>query len=108
MTSQITIRARAELVARVKAASSQNGRSMNDYVTVVLDAATDPSLAGSLAESVRDRLRRADLLLDPTNPANPANAVEAPPRLVDAERLAAARRRAGRGTPLSQLVADSR
>lgn len=103
MTSQITVRAHAELVDRVKAASSQAGRSMNDYVTAVLDAATDPSLAGSLAESVRDRLQRAGLLVDPAHPGG-----EAPPQMVDAERLAAARRRAGRGTPLAHLVADGR
>lgn len=76
---------------------------MNDYITAVLDAATDPNLAESLAESVRDRLRRAGLLVDPAHPGG-----DAPLQLVDAERLAAARRRAGRGTPLAQLVADGR
>ena len=35
---------------------------MNEYVVVVLDAATDPNLAGSQVERIRERLAQAGLL----------------------------------------------
>lgn len=71
---------------------------MNDYVTAVLDAATDPSLSGSEVEQVRERLAAAGLLVDVGEPRHrPARTA-----------VAAARRAAGRGTPLSELVSDGR
>ena len=100
MTAQLTIRADEELIERVKHASSQLGRSMNDYVTSVLDAATNPALAGTLAESIRDRLIRAGLSV-------PVATKRKRP-VVDPKRLAAARAEAGRGTPLAQIVAEQR
>ena len=42
---------------------------MNEYVTIVLEAATDPSLAGTEVERTRERLARAGLLA--TNPRRP-------------------------------------
>lgn len=71
---------------------------MNDYVTAVLDAATNPSLAGSEAERLLERLDQAGLL------AEPGERRRRPPR----EETASARRRAGQGTPLSQLVSEDR
>ena len=71
---------------------------MNDYVTAVLDAATDPSLAGDEAERLRERLDLAGLL------AEPGERRRRPPR----EAAASARRRAGTGTALSQLVSEDR
>ena len=39
--SQMTWRASQELLERVRRAAERRGRSMNDYVTAVLDAATE-------------------------------------------------------------------
>ena len=82
----MTWRAPADLVERVRRAARRQHRSMNDYVTAVLDAATNPRLAGSDAERLRERLDQAG------------------PR----EEAAGARSRAGAGTALSQLVSDDR
>lgn len=76
---------------------------MNDYVSSVLDAATNPDLAGSLAENVRDRLARAGLLLD-----EPEDGDETVRHPIDSDHFNAARRRAGTGTTLASLVADGR
>ena len=46
----MTWRAPADLIERVRRAARRQRRSMNDYVTAVLDAATNPRLAGSEAE----------------------------------------------------------
>jgi hypothetical protein len=98
---QLTIRAADELVERVKQAAKQQGRSMNEYVTSVLDAATNPELAGSPGERTRERLRAAGLLWEPSPDA---------PRPVrpDPKVVAAAAKRAAKGTPLSELVSRNR
>jgi hypothetical protein len=71
---------------------------MNEYLTQVLDAATNPDLAGDEAARVRERLERAGLLLQPHSPrVRP-----------DPEEVARARAAAGSGTPLSELIAESR
>lgn len=96
--AQLTVRADDGLVNRVRAAARERGWSMNEYVTAVLSAATDPDLAGDVAAATRERLARAGLL-----------AVQGAPRTrPDAARVTAARAAAGRGTPLSTLVTDSR
>lgn len=51
--AQLTIRASEELIERVRAAARETGRSMNAYVADVLDAATDPDLAGDAAARLR-------------------------------------------------------
>jgi hypothetical protein len=94
----MTWRAPADLMARVRRAAQRRGRSMNDYVTAVLDAATDPRLAGSDEERLRERLDQAGLLAEPG----------APRRRPAREEAAAARRRAGQGSSLSQLVSEDR
>ncbi len=95
---QLTVRADAELVERVKAPATGQGRSMNDYVTAVLDAATDPDLAGDEAARVRERLSQAGLLA--------ASALRR--QRPDSEQAAAARVAAAGGTPLSELVERGR
>jgi len=60
--AQLTVRAPEDLVARVRSAAAVAGQSMNEFVVVVLDAATDPNLAGSQAERIRQRLGQAGLL----------------------------------------------
>ena len=62
----MTWRAPADLVERVRRAAQRQRRSMNDYVTAVLDAATNPRLAGSEAERLRERLDQAGLLAEPS------------------------------------------
>ena len=96
--SQVTWRASDELVERVRAAAARERRSLNDFVTTVLDAATDPDLAGDHASRIRERLARAGLLAETGAP------VERP----DSARVAAARKAAGAGTPLSYLVSRER
>lgn len=95
---QLTIRTSEELLERVRAAARRTGRSMNEYVAGVLDAATNPDLAGGEAERVRERLARAGILA-------PGGSPRVRP---DARDVAVARAEAGRGTPLSDLVAADR
>jgi len=94
--AQMTWRLTDELLERVRRAARRQGRSMNEYVTAVHDAATDPELAESDAERVRERLDRAGLLA----PVGPVHS--RPP----ADQVARARAKAGKGIPLSDLVAE--
>jgi len=96
--TQMTWRSPDELLERVRRAAAQQGRSMNEFVTAVLDAATDPEQASSDAERLRERLDRAGLLV----PAGPSR------RRPDSDRVEAARTKAGTGTPLSRLVDEGR
>src|SRR5690349_1145669 len=96
--SQVTWRAPDELVDRVRAAAAREQRSMNDFLTTVLDAATNPELAGDHAARIRERLAAAGLLV----PSGPTR------RRPDPARLEIARRKAGRGTPLAEIVAGDR
>lgn len=96
--AQMTWRSDDELHGRVRRAARAQGRSMNDYVNAVLDVATDPNLAGSEAERLRERLDRAGLLA-------PAGA---PRRRPDRAKVVKARAAAGRGTPLVELVDEGR
>ncbi|WP_219419527.1 transcriptional regulator [Pseudonocardia nigra] len=96
--AQVTWRAPDDLVERVRAAAAEQGRSVNDYLTRLAEAATDPDLAGDDAARTRERLARAGLLV-PAGPPRPRP---------DPDAVAAARRAAGSGTPLSDIVADSR
>lgn len=96
--SQVTWRAPDELVERVRKAAERSGRSLNDYITRLAEAAVDPNLANDEAERLRERLVRAGLVVEP----GPAR------RRPDAAAVASARRRAGSGTPLSELVRRER
>lgn len=97
----MTWRTTEELLSRVRRQAELHGRSLNDWVTTVLAAASDPSYAGTAAERVRERLTAAGLI-------EPPQARTRSLRAVDRKRLAAARAAAGRGTPLSELVTDRR
>jgi plasmid stability protein len=96
---QLTLRLSDELVERVRTTADQLGRSMNDYAGAVLDAATNPDLSDSESERIRVRLRLAGLLAPSTHITSTRPSREA---------VAAARKRAGQGTPLAQLVEDGR
>lgn len=95
----MTWRTTDELLDRVRRQAEQRGRSLNDWVSTVLEAASDPSHAGTEAEQVRERLARAGVLDSVADVVGPAP---------DPGRVAAARVRAGAGTPLAQLVAQGR
>ena len=97
--AQMTWRTSDEVLERVRRQAREHGRSLNDWVTAVLSAATDPSLAGDEAQRVRERLAAAGLL-EPVQPVGRR-------RPADAD-VARARAAAGRGTPLSELVGEGR
>lgn len=94
----MTWRASEELLGLVRRAAARQGRSMNDFVTAVLEAATDPELAGDEADRVRERLAAAGLLAPASRSA----------RRPDPRAVAAARAAAGRGTPLARIVDEDR
>lgn len=86
------------MVERLRQAAVREGRSLNEYLTRLAQAATDPALAGSDLERLRERLAQAGLLVP-----------EAPPRRrPDPAAIARARRRAGKGTQLADLVIEGR
>ena len=97
--AQLTIRLKDELAKEIKDHAAAAGRSANACVVSVLSAAVDPDLEGSDIERTRARLARAGLLAIPTG--------DAPPR-PDPETLRRARKAAGKGTPLSDLVSSGR
>jgi|SRR5699024_826994 len=97
--AQLTIRANDDLVRRVRRAAEEQGLSMNAYVSHVLNVATDPEYAVSSFERVSERFRAAGLLAERSEQG------DVPLR---PERVASARKAAGRGTPLSEIVASER
>jgi hypothetical protein len=97
--AQVSWRADDRLVERVKRAASDTGRSMNEFVTLILDVATDPMHAGTEGERVRERLQQAGLLAAPSR-----STTRRPTRAA----VRAASRRAAKGTALSDLVSDGR
>jgi hypothetical protein len=98
--TQVTWRASDELVQRVRDAAARQGRSLNDYLTRLAEAAVNPELAGDDVERLRERLARAGLIVAP--------AAGASRRRPDQQALVRARRRAGGGTPLADLVKHGR
>jgi uncharacterized protein (DUF1778 family) len=95
--AQVTWRAPDELISRVRRAAEQRGSSVNEFVTRVLDAATNPELTDDESLRVRERLAAAGLL-----------APLGPPRTrPDDDELARARRRAGQGRQLADLAISS-
>ena len=97
--AQLTIRIDDGLADDLRREAASAGRSVNAFVVDVIRAATDPELGGSAAERMRARLARAGLLHLPRRGETPAP---------DPALVAAARRRAGKGTPLSDLVSHDR
>ena len=97
--TQVTWRAPEHLVERVRAAAAEDGRSLNDYLTQLARAATDPEFAADDSERLRERLARAGLLARTGPPAR---------HRPDPTEVAEARRAAGEGIQLSDLVAQNR
>lgn len=98
--AQLTLRLDERLAQDIKEHAAARGQSVNGWVVAVMRAATDPDLADTESERTRARLARAGLLAAQTD-----RPVGAPP---DELRLSSARRAAGAGTPLSELVSDGR
>lgn len=96
---QMTVRVPDDLVKRVKLAAQRGGLSVNEFTLRVLDAATDPNLAGSEADRIRERLAAAGLLATGRRQA----AGRPAPELVMAARAAA-----GQGTALAEIVSAQR
>jgi plasmid stability protein len=94
----MSLRLPDDLAADVRAHAARSGRSVNGWIAAVLAAAVDPDLAGSDAERVRERLRRAGLLATSQTTG----------RKPDARAVARARRAAGGGATLEALVTDTR
>jgi plasmid stability protein len=97
--AQLTLRLDAELVEQLKRVAATAGQSVNRYAGDVLRAAVDPELEGAEVDRLRARLGRAGVLVA-TSPVRDAPG--------DAEALAAARRRAGSGRSLADLVIEGR
>jgi hypothetical protein len=97
--AQVSWRAEEWLVQRVKLAAVSSGRSMNEFVTLVLDAATDPANASSESQRIRERLELAGLLAGAA-----AHRASRPSRAA----VTRATRRAATGVQLSDLVSEGR
>ncbi len=100
--AQMTWRTSDELLDRVRTQAREHGVSLNEWVTTVLSAVTDPQNAGSDSERLRARLRNAGLIEDVESPGPTGSDP------LDAARVDEARAAAGRGTELSELVAHGR
>ncbi len=97
--SQITIRADDQVIERVRRMAASRDKSMNEYVVLVLDAATNPMSAGTEVEMIRERLMNAGLVT-----GQPRRARQRP----DPAAVRAAGARAGKGTSLSSIVSADR
>lgn len=97
---QLTLRIAPELADDLRRAAGRRGQSVNAFATAVLGAAVDPDFAGDEADRLRERLARAGLLSEVERPGGFEP--------VDPAALASARRAAGTGTPLADLVRDGR
>lgn len=102
--AQVSWRAEDTLVDRVRKAAADHNRSMNDYMTMVMEAATNPDLAQDEYTRIRERLARLDLVARGLDVRLGGGPRERPP----AEDVERARRAAGKGTPLSDLVSEGR
>ncbi len=98
MPAQVTWRATEELIERVRAAAAEANYSLNQFMTLVLDAATDPEHAGSDTERIRERLARAGLLAQTGVPRSRP----------DPDLLAQARAAAATSTSGAELISEDR
>jgi predicted transcriptional regulator len=97
---QLTLRIPEELAGRLRDVARARRESVNAFAAAVLAAAVDPELADDDAARTRERLARAGLLA--AEP--PRSKARAPGN----KELGRARRAAGRGRKLSDLVAEDR
>lgn len=97
--ASVTLRLDDDTWTAVKAAAAREGKSANAYIAGALTTLVDPESASDEFERVRERLRRAGLLEEP-----PPTTQQRPSRAA----VRAAGKRAGRGTPLSEIVVQNR
>lgn len=97
--SQVSWRAPDALVERVQRTAAAQRRSMNEFITQVLDIATSPDSGDPEEIRLRARLERAGLLVVPMHWDEVVPA---------AAEIEAARKEAGSGTALSDLVSHER
>jgi hypothetical protein len=96
--AQVTWRAPDALIERVQHVAAAEGISMNEFLSRVLALASDSDETDPLAAKLRSRLRAAGMLAS----GDPAHSRP------DADALAKARKAAGSGTPLSDVVSSMR
>lgn len=96
---QVMLRVSDDLADGLKRAARDRSRSVNSYAAEILAAAVDPDLAGEEVTRIRERLSRAGLLEPRIKP---------PENGPDPAVVARAKRRAGRGQPLAEIVAEGR
>lgn len=97
--AQVSWRTDDALVARVRAQALHFGLSIDEYLTRLARAATDPTYLEDPAEQVRERLRQAGLFADVPLPEGvPPSAAE----------IAAAQQRSASGISLADLVDEGR
>lgn len=106
--AQVSWRADDALVDQVRKAAAAQRRSMNDFMTLVLAAATNPDLVGDEYTRIRERLSRVDLVVTPVpvhvdQEAIGRHSVRPSPEEIDEAMTAA-----GAGTSLSDLVIEER
>lgn len=97
---QFSIRLSDDRAAAVRRLAAARGRSVNQTFEELVAAATEPALAGSDLDALRERLGRAGLVFD----VSALQDTSAP----DAGAVERARAAAGRGTPLAALVDEGR
>ena len=94
----MTWRTEEELMRKAKCSAERLGVSLNEYVTRLVRAANDPDLEDDETRAVRAKLAQAGLL----------DVSGAPRSRPSREAVEKARRAAGAGTPLEDLVAEGR
>lgn len=96
---QVSWRADEELVERAKRRARELGTSLNGFISLVVDTATNPDAAQNEGEQLRERLAAAGLLARTPKPDG---------QLPTPDELAEAAAEAGRGTALSDYVSSGR
>jgi hypothetical protein len=97
---QFSVRLSDEHGDAVRRLAAGRGRSVNQTFEDLVAAATDPAHAGSELVALRERLGRAGLVFD-------ASVLPDSPTPSQRE-LEQARAAAGHGTPLQELISESR
>lgn len=100
---QVSWRADEELIERARQRARALNKSLNGYISFVIDAATNPETAGSEAERLRERLEVAGLLARFPPPEGPLPTDEE-----FAEAMTALRASERHGPTLAELVGEDR